>query len=216
MPAGNRATPQQRTQLAARLLADLHTAILPEGPGEPAPSRDRFIFFAEPLVCALVEGRKRMTRRPVRPEPRRKPTGPCPFGAAGDRLWVREKWGYRAQFFDRRAAAGPPFVYGADGAPVGASHVPWKPSMHMPRCACRAALRITMVSSQRLRKISVRDAINEGCPPARLEDPIGWFRETWDQFYAARAAGWEENPWVWVIAFEVAVSGGECSKGNRE
>lgn len=83
--------------------------------------KERPILFSAPMVRAIMEGRKTVTRRvvkgqylegpwSVRPaiEPRHVghshdwwlPTGaqpygalrPCPYGQSGDRLWVRETW----------------------------------------------------------------------------------------------------------------------------
>lgn len=64
---------------------------------------DRPIIFSGPMIAALLDGRKSMTRRLLKPQP---PTGlmpECyaipgeahPVGAGwarGDRLWVRETW----------------------------------------------------------------------------------------------------------------------------
>lgn len=174
---------------------------IPEPPARAA-GRERFILFTVPLVKAIVEGRKTMTRRLVLPAG--KPRGPCPFGAAGDTLCVREKWGYRDEFFDRRARGTGPFVYAADRPPPGAKFLAWRPSMHMPRSACRLALTITAARSERLTQISVQDAAAEGCPATHQHDPVGWFRQLWDRLNADRGAGWSADPWVWVISFTIA------------
>jgi hypothetical protein len=59
------------------------------------------ILFSGPMVKAILEGRKTQTRRVVNPQPpenlweiwKRFPNQkPCPYGAPGDRLWVRETW----------------------------------------------------------------------------------------------------------------------------
>jgi hypothetical protein len=171
----------------------------------PCEPRERFMLFAGPLVRAILQGRKRVTRRLVQPQPqgRRTPSGPCPFGTPGDVIWVREKWGFEAQFFNPRAKPAPPFVYAADGPLPGAKRQAWRPSLHMPRAACRAVLHLTAVRAERLTEITRPDAIAEGCPDHRAADPIAWFRETWDRFYAARRLGWANDPWVWVISFDL-------------
>lgn len=181
---------QQRAELAAHLIAKL-------GAKETAPAvrRQRFILFATPLVRAILDGRKTITRRPVKP-PTRAPRETCPFCREGDRLWVREKWGYYDDFFDKRRSGTGSFVYAADGLPQGAKHAAWRPSLHMSRSACRLWLDVTQTRAERLMHVTSEDAVAEGCPPAHLDDPIGWFRATWDHYYAKSGCGWKTDPWV--------------------
>ncbi|WP_460143117.1 hypothetical protein [Pseudomonas sp. S3_B08] len=74
--------------------------------------KERPILFSAPMVRAVLDGRKTVTRRPVKVQPRsradigsygkgqpfiRNPdvtkcNPECPFGNPGDRLWVRETW----------------------------------------------------------------------------------------------------------------------------
>jgi hypothetical protein len=157
-----------------------------------------------PLVRAILNGQKTVTRRVIKPAPKDAPKRRCPIGDVGDRIWVREKWGYRAQFYSRRAGNAPPFVYAAEGEPEGAKFLAWKSSLHMPRKACRIVLEITATRAERLRSITAKDAIAEGCPGDRFGDPVGWFAQIWDQHFAARGYGWSANPWVWVMGFQVA------------
>ncbi len=208
MPESDLATPDQRLALARRLIASF-TELQPRKVQtsrsiQNAIPRERFMLFSPPLVTAILERRKIVTRRLITPQPIccKQPTH-CPMAAVGDRIWVREKWGYREQFYDRNAENQPPYVYAADGLPVGAKYSPWKPSLHMPRVASRVLLRVTGVRSERLSDISAQDARDEGCPVERLADSIGWFKKAWDGLFAARGWGWRANPWVWVIAFEV-------------
>ena len=179
--------------------------------------RERSILFARDMVLALRSGLKTQTRRLITPQPDRSHQnngGPMrleiggrelrfPFGAIGDRLLVREKWGYLRQFMERGAAPGGPLVYAADGAPRGAVATPWKPSLHMPRSACRMTLEVTAARPERLREITPEDARAEGCPPMLYEGPVEWFAEYWSRFNAERGFGWDANPWVWVVGFRV-------------
>ena len=203
-------TPAQRQAIARLLIATLRereTIAIPSQPTiKTSVPRERFMLFAPPLVRAILDHRKTVTRRLIAPQPTSShPAYPCPSGAPGDRIWVREQWGYRAQFFDRRAGNHGPYVYAADGPPLGAKYHPWKPSLHMPRKACRLLLNITEVRCERVTEISLREALAEGCPAERSQDPVGWFREVWDHYYAEGGLGWKSNPWVWVIAFNVPV-----------
>ena len=199
MPLEAQANPEQRAQLAAHLIAQMRASSCSP---KPAGGRERFMLFAAPLVTAILEGRKTVTRRLV--SPAGVAVGACPFGAPGDRLWVREKWGYQDEFFDGRGRGGGRVVYATDGAPTGATRLAWRPSLHMPRTACRLELQVTSVRSEPLTALTPNDAAAEGCPLDRLDDPVSWFRETWDTFYAARGAGWRDNPWVWVLSFRRA------------
>ena len=179
--------------------------------------RERAILFAREMVLALRAGTKTQTRRLVTPQPDRwthndgqglrltmgKRELKFPFGVVGDRLWVREKWGYQRQFLERGAPAGGEFVYATEGSPAGATVAAWKPSLYMPRCACRMLLEVTSARAERLKQISADDARAEGCPPMLWEGPVAWFAEYWTHFNAARGMGWQANPWVWVVNFKV-------------
>lgn len=81
----------------------------------------------------------------------------CPYGNPGDRLWVRETWGYEY---------GGGYLYRASHEHMkdvgGLSDGKWHPSIHMPRAACRIVLQITSVHPERLFDISENDALAEG------------------------------------------------------
>ncbi|MGP3296556.1 hypothetical protein [Serratia marcescens] len=156
----------------------------------------------------------------------------CLFGAVGDRLWVRETWGVISHAFDesdriidwvpdRPATAihEMPFgngyysgyaIYAADGAfswgddDGHGEHSCWKPSIHMPRAACRILLEITAVRVERLNDISEEDAKAEGvkagvCPGHEHMMHQVAFSELWQSIYGEES--WRANPWVWVIEF---------------
>jgi hypothetical protein len=163
---------------------------------------------------------------------------PCPYGLPGDRLWVREAWQITGRLGTEYAV-----WYPAGGEAVGIDvgfegpSPKWdamihddrvRPSIHMPRWACRLTLEITDVRVERLHEISEADAIAEGV--------LAW-RESWTTTQAATAALfasvsrlatksdsvpvwlfhqlWESinghesllaNPWVWVISFKPLTS----------
>jgi len=140
----------------------------------------------------------------------------CPYGAPGDRLWVRETWRgvscihYRA---DGAIVHGgrmggeptdPRVVSTWEPTPEDLEGFRWLPSIHMPRWASRITLEITDVRVQRLKDISYDDVLAEGCPlPGPLASPadFDWYRALWDSLNKARGYGWNVNPWVWAITF---------------
>ena len=81
---------------------------------------ERPILFSAPMIRAILEGRKTVTRRAVKIQPRSKadigsyglgqpfirnpdatkPNPECPYGRPGERLWVRETWGVISHDFD--------------------------------------------------------------------------------------------------------------------
>lgn len=143
----------------------------------------------------------------------------CPFGAPGDRLWVRES----TEAFDSPCGAVTLARYRADKAPVmyvddddgdpihAVSHWSYprdvRPSIHMTRAQARILLEITDVRIERLQDISRGDAMAEGCPFPNLNgdavgrtDPVGWFSALWESICGAES--WAANPWVWVVEFK--------------
>jgi hypothetical protein len=122
---------------------------------------------------------------------------PCPYGAPGDLLWVRETWArhadgvtYRADFDETSFAA--------------TGGIAWRPSIHMPRALARITLRITEVRVEQLQRITEADARCEGVDEIRARVPTcrDAYRLLWDDIHGAGA--WDGNPWVWVVAFERA------------
>lgn len=109
----------------------------------------------------------------------------CPYGQPCDRLWVRESFtDLRGTGIEHRPdPAGPlqRYAFAADSPPGSASDearkdfgVKWKPSIHMPRAACRILLEITDVRVERLQDISEAQARAEGVRPGEhCIGPIG-------------------------------------------
>jgi hypothetical protein len=89
----------------------------------------------------------------------------------------------------------------------------WKPSIHMPRSACRIILEIAGLRVERLQDINPQDCAAEGHPinPAVSEDKSvhedaakDWFIDIWN----STGGDWNANPWVWVIEFKVLTTNG--------
>lgn len=172
------------------------------------------ILFSDEMVRAILEDRKGETRR----------VGP---GAhrwlkrrAGDVLWVREAWawhgpGHWRDWIEKVPEAARDFGHRASHPAPEALR--WKPSIHMPRAACRLRVRLTEDPRlERLHDMTAKDAIAEGlerdrrCPEgtgwvgadgARHADPWPAYRSLWDHINARRGYPWEDNPTVVVLTF---------------
>ncbi|RDL13560.1 hypothetical protein [Pseudomonas jessenii] len=216
--------------------------------------KERPILFSAPMVRAILDGRKTVTRRAVNPQPvltegsgfswkghlfgcgsdNRETTRNfsrhcCPFGKPGDRLWVRETW-----YCDHSEVMRGPYlkpddldvsearddgtlVYAADGlTPYEADQPVWKPSIHMPRWACRILLEITDVRVERLQDISEEQAKAEGVRRVELinrwfahddsENAFGTATGAFRDLWKSTGGDWEANPWVWVVEFKQVTS----------
>ena len=132
----------------------------------------------------------------------------CPYGEVGDRLWCRETWAETEQ-----SGAHPidsQYVYRATDPDWSTLEGwKWKPSIFMPRPACRIELEITEFRVERLNEISEADAKAEGCTgncpighiPTYLAAPLSYeYAQLWE--YINGYGSWEKNPFVWVIEFK--------------
>lgn len=75
----------------------------------------------------------------------------------------------------------------------------WKPSIHMPKWACRLWLEIVSVKVERVQEIGESDAKAEGCDGhgGLSSDEFSFL---WKEINGEES--WEQNPWVWVIEFK--------------
>nr|DAM38452.1 MAG TPA: ASCH domain protein [Caudoviricetes sp.] len=145
----------------------------------------------------------------------------CPFGAVGDRIWVREAFQgplVSEEFLEEYRAYPEKFEnpeyceYAADGGPRpeycdlddNLRHG-WRPSIHMPRWASRLMLEITGVRVERLQAITLGDICKEiGCGLYDFRPATYGFQvweDLWKSIYGEE--NWQANPWVWVIEFKV-------------
>ena len=221
--------------------------------------KERPILFSAPMVRAILEGRKTVTRRAIKVQPHidasgnfcvgssnygqdgyGKPVtkhfvnGCCPYGKPSDRLWVREtfaiesnRWAddpyspphkdgrptqrYEDNKWDQphyKATDAEPELWYDDRDSPGCR---WKPSIHMPRWACRILLEITDVRVERLQDITYEQAAAEGVHRGPLREwcasdeggachkyPVPAFRDLWQSV----GGSWDANPWVWVVEFK--------------
>ena len=99
-------------------------------------------------------------------------------------------------------------VYRADEKYPDAGYYNWKPSIFMPRLASRILLEITDIRVERVKDISEKDAQAEGITTAwhggaKEKTYIGEYSILWDEINRAGGNGWEKNPFVWCISFQV-------------
>jgi len=219
--------------------------------------KQRPILFSTPMVQAILDGRKTMTRRIMKPQPwvfsqpdngiedpaheewnwpipksefKGEAIGMishpsafykyCPYGQPGDVLWVREGFAPFVGMIRQPRD----YKYKADNNALH-KDVKWKPSIHMPKSACRLFLEVASVKVERLQDITESDAIAEGIEsdplgPVEIHDheelfyknyqfPESKFRyvdakksfaSLWMSIHGSES--WNQNPWVWVIEFK--------------
>lgn len=189
------------------------------------------ILFSTDMVNAIRKGDKLMTRRIVKANI---PIGNwdetlkyCPY-QVGNILWVRETTCWvmldHAPDLLEGAKERTLFVYKANVHPDWMEYAKekygykWKPSIFMPKAACRIFLKITDIRVERLQDISEEDAVAEGVQKtfnilfnesryrdyANVKDDwrsaVSSFQSLWASINGVDS--WDENPWVWVIQFE--------------
>lgn len=190
------------------------------------------MLFSTDMVRAILEDRKTVTRRVVKPQPDGRPVPmtkdscwPGYFAIQGtekvvrlpyqpgDILWVRETWAEMPYGFVYRADGEEPDGWDCDDR--------WRPSIHMPRGAARIFLRVTGVRVERLQEITEDGAKAEGAEKSYpytdpetgktvfVLDEKGTYRsgfsQIWDRTIKQKdrlSCCWESTPWVWVIEFE--------------
>ena len=193
------------------------------------------ILFTGPMVRALLDGRKTMTRRVLKPQPVNSAAAalasqsgwvwfvkdddlewidpqhypnPEDFSGytAGDSLWVRETWAVVPSIGGHPVDRGALYKADEQSGYTG----PWRPSIFMPRWASRLTLTVTDVRVQRVQEISEEDARAEGVESLRADGrqmnglpASDAFAELWDSINAARGFGWDANPWVVAVTFDV-------------
>jgi hypothetical protein len=194
-------------------------------------SKLRPILFNTEMVQAILEDRKRQTRRVAKlngcksfdvPSDWDKEAidhwtgGKCPFGKIGNVLWVRETWNKSDSkyYFKASPETLPEYILNNHW---GVDDCIWKPSIHMPFEACRLFLEITNIRVERLHEISENDAIKEGLisldykgHPSYTHNkdkhPNGFGSATgcFSHLWQSvyGAESWNANPWVWVIEFK--------------
>lgn len=200
------------------------------------------ILFSTSMVQAILDGRKSQTRRVLKVQPesidmKEHKTIPyngsakfllentnCRYGQIGDILWVRET--YTKLVPEHFITSN--YVYKADMTPdseeIRQQYIKqgypykWKPSIFMPKVACRIKLLIKDIQVERLNDISEADAQSEGVERPILSSPFIEINgiqypvhpATGDYAYSYMLLwnkingkdSWSKNPWVWKITFD--------------
>lgn len=141
----------------------------------------------------------------------------CPIANIGDLIWVRETFchgpcGNASELILYRSGYPQPELKRKYESVMSGEEIKWTPSIHMPRWASRLTLKVTDVRIERVQKITEEQAVMEGMPTdeecQRMavdsglgwhKKPTVWFKELWNRIYS----NWSDNPYVWVIEFEV-------------
>lgn len=133
-----------------------------------------------------------------------------PYGKPGDLLWVRETFTeWPKGSFQYRAST-------ALGDELGL----WKPSIHMPKAACRIWLMMEEIRVERVQDISEEDAVAEGVLSSGGQyfhylkkkwgpSPIHSFQSLWQSINGWNS--WNQNPGVWVVKFRTLSKTGRPS-----
>lgn len=140
----------------------------------------------------------------------------CAYGKVGDILWVRETWLKQPNITSKMLVDGADtcdkYYYKASEDKNRLEQLislGWKvkPSIHMPREACRIKLKITHIAISKLQNIGTFDLLREGMTSKLRDydaelDLYNQYSQLWDKLNKERGYSWESNPFVWVISFE--------------
>lgn len=210
--------------------------------------KERPILFSTPMVQAILDGRKTQTRRIIKPQPNENGVSfdlrpPCldweqiykeswkvwhyetDEGESiatngkyqiGDILWVRETFcATLPQYFDEIPDYLNYHYKATHELPDGEK---WKPSIFMPKEACRIKLEITNIRVEKLCDITDSDALAEGVEHVidkitgycgydyisggynLMTTPYHGYKSLWKKINGPDS--WDKNPWVWVIEFK--------------
>lgn len=135
----------------------------------------------------------------------------CRQGKVGSQLWIQETWcqAYARSKNHSDVKNHPGVIFLADGpdynSPTSSDYhswgrdrkKTWKPAVTMPRWASRLTLEITALTVERLQQVTEAGAAAEGFE--RREH----FIRAWDE---KQTQGFDANPWVWLITFQLAAT----------
>lgn len=189
---------------------------------EATAVREKPIMFSGLMVKSILEGRKTMIRRIMKPQPqyheqqphwrwkpKRGPGNACgPFAVASgdypgmfapwepsDHLWVRETWQPARDGDSGKTIS----IYRADweanGSPEGPPGGKWRRPIYMPRGASRITLELTDVRVEQLGDMTAKDVVAEGFP---FSSDLDQFKLLWKKINGE----WNPETWTWVLSFK--------------
>lgn len=143
---------------------------------------DHPIIFSAPMVCALLEGRKTMTRR-------------IAFDKhEGSTIWARIPVGHRMWVKETFTGKDGAYRYRADDL----EDLKWTSGLLMPRIASRLTLILTATKVEPLNSITTADAIKEGVESWQA------YRDLWTELHGILGTkSWSANPRVAALTFTV-------------
>lgn len=191
----------------------------------------RPILFSTPMVKAILEGQKTMTRRVVKPQPPSFVSKMIFNDSVGmwldrdggiENIWTKTQSNMgNVQHLIKRPcpygrpgdrlwaretwAKGDAIYYKADEVEGVFSYAgKWRPSIFMPRWASRITLEITDVRVERLQEITEGDSLREGIRDDFKDDtffPTVYNFKILWDSTNGKKYPWSINPFVWVISF---------------
>lgn len=183
------------------------------------------ILFSTEMVRAILDGRKTVTRRVIKPAAMGmtytdgSPARQSPY-CPGDILYIRETWcdniDHEIYPFELEM-----YWYKADAPDKMLPVVPewfrgWHSSTTMPFEAARIFLRVKEVQVRRLQEITCGEILKEGVKSKKPEWIKIDFADLWNSTIKPadiELFGWAANPWVWVIEFD-RISREEAEKSD--
>lgn len=186
-------------------------------------SKELPILFNTQMVRAILNGEKTSTRRIIKSintniETLKKA---CQY-QPGDILYVRETWEHfecwncegdergncpkepQKNVFDKICGC---YMYRATDEIRGDAK--WHPSIHMPKKAARIWLKVTNVRVEHLQDMQIEDIAKEGLhfnKYATDKEKVSEFSKLWNSTVNKsdiHIYGWNANPLVYVIDFEI-------------
>jgi hypothetical protein len=181
------------------------------------------ILMSTPMIQAILAGRKNQTRRIIMPQPLKEVTNIINIY---ENIWIsksdnskaifRAKYKYQIGMIlwvrESFAVISGKIHYKTDliGVPKW-EDVECKPSIFMPKEACRIRLKIKNIRVERIQDISEEDVIAEGIESKNgvyfdylsnnyCRRPIQSYLTLWTKINGKDS--WDQNPWVWCIEFE--------------